>query len=268
MPATPEPKIPDTKIPETKIPDTKSPEVKIPKAEIPDAKAPGTRSQDTRTPETKILDTRTLATKIPDATTDAKTTDTNGSASSRVIEAVVNAAESSRSSDVESARPEQAQAATAAESVPPPSDSDVPVGDAEGAEDRSAWRRQLRNRATDSAGSVPSDEESDRSAWRRRTSTGPGDQAVTTEPVEPSESADSPQSALRPSRLRRREKTDVGLADLLAEALVAYQTSHSDTEDEDVLPSYDDPSAGSDPIGPDSGRHRFPDRASAERDTH
>jgi hypothetical protein len=70
----------------------------------------------------------------------------------------------------------------------------------------------------------------------------------------------------RPSRLRRREKTDVGLADLLAEALVAYQSSHLDGADEDVLSTYDDLSAASGPLGPDSGRHRFPDRAPAERD--
>ncbi|MBP2319832.1 GGDEF domain-containing protein [Kibdelosporangium banguiense] len=66
-------------------------------------------------------------------------------------------------------------------------------------------------------------------------------------PPEPAEPRDppagpesSPESAGRPSRMRRREKTDVKLADLLAEALVAYQASTSEHPDEDVLSAYDD----------------------------
>ncbi|MFD1052481.1 hypothetical protein ACFQ1S_46285, partial [Kibdelosporangium lantanae] len=38
----------------------------------------------------------------------------------------------------------------------------------------------------------------------------------------------------------RREKTDVGLADLLAEALVAYQTSQPDGTGEDVPSTYEE----------------------------
>lgn len=65
-------------------------------------------------------------------------------------------------------------------------------------------------------------------------------------PLEPSEPRDPPIAAEtgsdpgKPSRMRRREKTDVKLADLLAEALVAYQASTSDNPDEDVLSAYDD----------------------------
>lgn len=90
------------------------------------------------------------------------------------------------------------------------------------------------------------------------------------EPLDPPVGTDAqdeaPRRDDRPSRMRRREKTDVGLADLLAEALVAYQSSHLDDADEDVLSTYDDLSAASGPLGPDSGRHTFPDRAPAERD--
>jgi GGDEF domain-containing protein len=159
--------------------------------------------------------------------------------------------------------------------------------------DNSAWRRRVGGRQPVSERAP----ESDPSAWRRRLSTPPGNDSSgvngepaarrrrsaglspdpsrpidSGEPTDPSAdphgSSDAPPSVDRPSRLRRREKTDVGLADLLAEALVAYQASHSDTPAEDVLPAYDDLSATSGPLGPDSGRHRFPDRASAERDTH
>ncbi|MEV4317789.1 hypothetical protein [Actinocrispum sp. NPDC049592] len=126
----------------------------------------------------------------------------------------------------------------------------------EGTADRSAWRRELRNRAAAAAGGGGGD--SERPSGRRRggidsgsDSDGSPGRALPPEPADPVDplgSAESPESAGRPSRLRRREKTDVGLAELLAEALVAYQTSHSDTDVEDVLPPYDDPS--------DSGRHR------------
>lgn len=65
-------------------------------------------------------------------------------------------------------------------------------------------------------------------------------------PPEPSEPRDPPITDAepvnpgKPSRNRRRDKTDVKLADLLAEALVAYQASTSDNPDEDVLSAYDD----------------------------
>ncbi|SMD26233.1 diguanylate cyclase domain-containing protein [Kibdelosporangium aridum] len=57
----------------------------------------------------------------------------------------------------------------------------------------------------------------------------------------------------RPSRLRRRERTDLKLADLLAEALVAYQSSTSETPDQDVLSAYEDLDT---PTGEDTDRHR------------
>ncbi|MCE7007519.1 diguanylate cyclase [Kibdelosporangium philippinense] len=57
----------------------------------------------------------------------------------------------------------------------------------------------------------------------------------------------------RPSRLRRRERTDLKLADLLAEALVAYQSSTSDAPDEDVLSAYEGLEAAT---GEDTDRHR------------
>ncbi|GAB3875355.1 hypothetical protein GCM10029964_019320 [Kibdelosporangium lantanae] len=106
----------------------------------------------------------------------------------------------------------------------PPSD-----GTTDESSDKSAWRRELRPRAAES---VPSEGEPDRSAWRRRLSSArEGD---------PIGSSDAPDGAERPSRLRRREKTDVGLADLLAEALVAYQTSQPDGTGEDVPSTYEE----------------------------
>ncbi|TCO50709.1 diguanylate cyclase domain-containing protein [Actinocrispum wychmicini] len=122
---------------------------------------------------------------------------------------------------------------------------------------RSARRRSVRQRAE----SVPSEGDEDRSAWRRRLaarreadreSVGrggavPPEQADPVDPLGPDE---SPESADRPSRLRRKDNTAVGLGDLLAEALAAYQSSHSDTSGEDVPSSYDDL--------PDSGRHHPP----------
>nr|WP_042194471.1 diguanylate cyclase [Kibdelosporangium sp. MJ126-NF4]CEL21344.1 diguanylate cyclase/phosphodiesterase (GGDEF & EAL domains) with PAS/PAC sensor(s) [Kibdelosporangium sp. MJ126-NF4]CTQ96089.1 diguanylate cyclase/phosphodiesterase (GGDEF & EAL domains) with PAS/PAC sensor(s) [Kibdelosporangium sp. MJ126-NF4] len=57
----------------------------------------------------------------------------------------------------------------------------------------------------------------------------------------------------RPSRLRRRERSDVKLADLLAEALVAYQSSTAETPGEDVLSAYQDLET---PRGDDTGRQR------------
>ncbi|WP_125727420.1 diguanylate cyclase domain-containing protein, partial [Kibdelosporangium aridum] len=57
----------------------------------------------------------------------------------------------------------------------------------------------------------------------------------------------------RPSRLRRRERTDLKLADLLAEALVAYQSSTSETPDEDVLSAYEGLETAT---GEDTDRHR------------
>jgi hypothetical protein len=56
----------------------------------------------------------------------------------------------------------------------------------------------------------------------------------------PNGAEDSPQSVGRASRLRRRERTDLKLADLLAEALVAYQSSTAEGSDEDILSAYDD----------------------------
>jgi GGDEF domain-containing protein len=95
--------------------------------------------------------------------------------------------------------------------------------------DKSAWRRELRPRAAES---VPSEGEPDRSAWRRRLSSPrEGDPIGSEEP---------PQGDEKPSRLRRRDKTDVKLGDLLAEALVAYQTSQPDGTDEDVPSKYED----------------------------
>lgn len=62
------------------------------------------------------------------------------------------------------------------------------------------------------------------------------------EPLDPRLRSESPADGAdtRPSRIRRREKTDVKLADLLAEALVAYQASTAEHPDEDVLSAYDD----------------------------
>ncbi|WP_415830384.1 diguanylate cyclase domain-containing protein, partial [Kibdelosporangium persicum] len=57
----------------------------------------------------------------------------------------------------------------------------------------------------------------------------------------------------RPSRLRRRERTDLKLADLLAEALVAYQSSTSEAPGEDVLSAYEDLDGAP---GEDPGRHQ------------
>nr|WP_225955495.1 diguanylate cyclase [Kibdelosporangium phytohabitans] len=57
----------------------------------------------------------------------------------------------------------------------------------------------------------------------------------------------------RPSRLRRRERSDLKLADLLAEALVAYQSSTAESAGEDILSAYEDLDA---PRAGDSERHR------------
>ncbi|ONI77060.1 hypothetical protein ALI144C_33700 [Actinosynnema sp. ALI-1.44] len=57
----------------------------------------------------------------------------------------------------------------------------------------------------------------------------------------------------RPSRLRRRERSDLKLADLLAEALVAYQSSTSEGAGEDILSAYEDLDTAR---GDDAERHR------------
>jgi GGDEF domain-containing protein len=161
---------------------------------------------------------------------------------------------------------EQEQELASSESAP---ESEVPVSSDV---DPSAWRRKFAAQPREAPGS---DATVERAARRRRPPVLPPDPPDLSDPselmdppVDAPESNESPRTAGRPSRLRKREKTDVGLADLLAEALVAYQSSHSDSADEDVLPVYEGLSATPDPLGPDSGRHRFPDRASAERDTH